>query len=180
MFYRKYFKYLNLMDEEERKKFLNYNSHRKKDGSLYRSRLEMKKRYNESFLPYPISAIFQLDYCYNIIKSHFKHCFFFSFPFTFLISYTFNSLVRTHGIKSKPFVYYVSLFILTYSSMIGILIIDSLITCDYCKPWSAVYYEKDRIDDYKNMLKSKIKKEQNDFDISKKITKDKGLRDNEL
>lgn len=166
--------------EKEREKFKTFNTRRKQDGTLYRTRIEMKKDYDNTWLPYPLSAIIKLDYCRNIITSHVKQTFFFAIPISYVLSYAFNPEIRTKGMRSKPFVYYVSMYILVYSSMISFFMIDALIFCDYCKPWSPVYFERDRKDEYKAMLKSKIKQEQIKSDVQIKKTKDRGLSDYEL
>jgi hypothetical protein len=99
---------------------------------------------------------------------------------TVVFSYAFNPKVRTEGMKSRPFVYYVSLYIMVYSMMSGYFIIDSLVFCDYCKPWSSVYDTENKNEVYKQVLKNRIKNEQSSFDAQVKKTKEKGLKDEEL
>lgn len=159
-----------------------YNNRRKSDGSLYKSRLEMKEEYEKSILPYPFSAIWNLEYCWNICKSHFKNSIIFALPLSVVASYALNKKARTEGIKSKPFKYYLSLYVLVYTSLVGLFIGDSLTTCDYCKPWSDVY-RKDGDNDnakYRDILRSRIKNEQGSSDIKKRITSAKGLSDEEI
>lgn len=164
-------------------KFSVYNSinlKRRPDGTPYKSRLEMKQSYLNSRLPYPLSVIWNLDYCWNIVKSHVKNCIFFSVPLTLVFSYTLNPKVRTDGMKSRPLVYYVSLYMIVYTMMSGYFMIDSLAFCDYCKPWSAVYDSENKNETYKQILKSRIKNEQSSFDAVIKKTKEKGLKDDEI
>lgn len=156
------------------------NLKRKPDGTPYKSRLEMKKEYDESVLPYPLKAIWKLDYCWNIIKSHLLNCFFFSLPLTIVYTYSFNPKIRTEGMKSKPFIYYISAYILVYSIISSYFVIDALIFCDYCKPWSPVYLSNNKSESYKEILKSRIKREQGEYSVQLKKTRDRGLKDEEL
>ncbi len=174
---------MNMDNQGKNEKLSVYNSinlKRKPDGTLYKSRVQMKEEYDRSMLPYPLKAIWRLDYCWNIVKSHIFNCFFFSIPLTVVFSYTMNPKVRTDGMRSRPFVYYVSVYILVYSMMASYFMVDSLVFCDYCKPWSGVYNSESKSEDYKNVLKNRIKREQSDFDAQMKKTKDKGLKDEEL
>jgi hypothetical protein len=160
--------------------YSSLNMKRRPDGSLYKSRLEMKKAYNDSKLPYPLNAVFKLDYCFNIVKSHFFNSFFFSVPLTLVLSYAINPRVRTEGMKSRPISYYISLYLLVYSSMSLYFAIDSLMFCDYCKPWSSVYDSDNKNETYKQILKNRIKSEQSGLDAKIKKTKDKGLKEDEI
>ena len=164
-------------------KFSVYNSinlKRRPDGTPYKSRLEMKEAYMNSNIPYPFAAIWKLDYCWNIVKSHIKNCIFFSVPMTIVFSYAFNPIVRTEGMKSRPFAYYMSVYVLVYSLLTGYFIFDSLVLCDYCKPWSSVYDSDNKNERYKQILKSRIKSEQSSIDAQNKKTKEKGLKDDEI
>ncbi len=154
---------------------------RKYDGGIYRTRFEMKQAYQNSYLPYPLAAIWHLDYCNNIIKSYFKNSFLFSIPMTLVASYILNPKARMEGsVKKRPLLYYFSVYMFAYCLMSGYFMIDSILFCDYCKPWSYVYDEGNRGDKYKNILKDKIKTEQSSIDIQNKKTQDKGLKDHEL
>ena len=156
------------------------NLKRRPDGSPYKSRIEMKKDYDRSWLPYPLKAIWKLDYCWKIVKSHLYNSLFFTVPLTLVYTYTFNPKIRTEGMKSRPFIYYVSAYILVYSVISSYFILDALIFCDYCKPWSSVYKENSRTEIYKGIIKSRIKKEQGNFDAQIRKTRDRGLKDEEL
>ncbi len=70
---------------------------RRSDGSLIKTRQEMLKAYHDSNLPYPFSAIFNLTYCKNIVKSHFFNSIFFAMPLSMVISYTINPEIRLKG-----------------------------------------------------------------------------------
>lgn len=155
------------------------NLKRKPDGTKYRSRLDMKEAYKKSKLFYPFSAIWNLDYCWNIVKSYMKNSIFFAVPFTLVASYILNPKVRKDGMK-RPFAYYVSVYMMTYCIISGYFLIDALAFCDYCKPWSYVYNEDNRKERYKEMLKTKIKSEQSSLDIINKKTKNQGLKDEEI
>jgi hypothetical protein len=161
-------------------RFQDLNLKRRSDGSLYRSRKEMKEAYHNSKLFYPLSAIWNLDYCWIIVKSHIKNCFIFAIPLTLVSAYAFNPKVRTQGVQGKPFVFYVSLYILVYTSLTGFFMIDALAFCDYCKPWSNVYDTESGREKYKEMLKNRIKREQSSTDIIMKKTRERGLKDEEI
>jgi hypothetical protein len=158
----------------------SYRLRRKPDGTPYRSRKDMKENYQNSRLFYPFSAIWNLDYCWNICKSHFKNTFFFTMPLAFVVSYALNPEIRTKGFKSRPFAYYASVYIFIYSCLSSYFIIDALAFCDYCKPWSPLYNLEDRSDKYREMLKSKIKGEQSSIDVKINKTKHQGLKDEEI
>lgn len=153
---------------------------RRSDGSIIKSRPEMLKAYHDSNLPYPFSAIFNLTYCRNIIKSHFFNSVFFAMPLSMVISYTLNPEIRTKGYMSRSKFYYLSIYFLTYSVLFGGFTIDALVFCDYCKPWSDVYLTDGRSQKYKEILKNRIKNEQKSTDIQIKKTRDFGLKDNEI
>ena len=119
----------------------------------------MMEEYERSMLPYPFKAIWKLDYCWNIVNSHILNSLFFAVPMTVVFSYAMNPKVRNDGMKSRPFVYYVSVYVLVYSMMVTYFMVDSLVFCDYCKPWSSVYKSNSKTEDYKNILKNRIKKE---------------------
>jgi len=168
------------LNEKKISVYQNINLKRRADGSLYKSRLEMKASYDNSRLPYPFAAIWNLDYCWNIVKSHFKNCFFFAVPMTLVFSYAFNPKVRTEGMKSRPFVYFISVYILVYSMLGGYFLFDSLAFCDYCKPWSSVYTKDGQSERYKEVLRSRIRREQSSIDAQNKKTRDVGLKDDEI
>jgi hypothetical protein len=153
---------------------------RKSDGSLMLSRIEMINNYNNSYLPYPLSAFFNLTYCKNIMKSHIYNCLFFAFPLSSVAAYTFNSEIRKKGFMSKTKLYYLSIYIVTYSCLLGFFTADALLFCDYCKPWSCVYLNDSRTQKYKEVLKGRIKGEQKSTDIKIQKTRDQGLKDNEI
>jgi hypothetical protein len=140
----------------------------------------MKEAYSNSKLFYPFSAIWNLDYCWIIVKSHIKNCLIFAIPLTLVASYALNPKARTQGVQGRPFVFYVSVYILTYSSLTGLFMIDALAFCDYCKPWSNVYDAESSREKYKEMLKSRIKREQSSYDIKIKKTIEQGLKDEEI
>jgi hypothetical protein len=157
------------------------NVRRKQDGSVYKTRHDMRKAYEDSNLFYPLSAIWNLDYCWNIVKLHIKNSLYFAVPLTVVASYALNPKARIGSPgKGKPFVYYVSVYILVYSGIAGYFLIDSLANCDYCKPWSSVYSDDNDREKYKEMLKSRIKREQSSYDIQNKKARDKGLKDEEI
>jgi len=74
----------NTMNSE---KFAQLTLRRRADGTLYKTRLQMIEEYNNSILPYPLKAMFRLDYCKNIIKSHITQSFIFSIPLSFVLAY---------------------------------------------------------------------------------------------
>lgn len=169
---------LNLNNPLDRLQKINLK--RRPDGTVYRTRLEMKESYNKSRLIYPFSAIWNLDYCWILVKSHIKNCSIFAIPFTLVAAYALNPKARTQGVQGRPFVFYVSLYILVYSSLTGLFMIDALVFCDYCKPWSSVYDTESSREKYKEMLKTRIKNEQSSVDIKMKKTKEEGLKDDEI
>ncbi len=160
--------------------FQKINLKRRQDGSAYKSRQEMVQNYRDSRLFYPLSVLWNLEYCNTIIKKHFINSLYFAFPFTLVGAYAFNPKIRTEGMRGRPFVYYVSLYILIYGAMCGYFLLDSLVFCDYCKPWSYVYDTESGREQYLKMLKTKIKQEQGSSDIQYKKTRDKGLKDEEI
>jgi hypothetical protein len=170
----------NLTKETESENYLLVNTRRRKDGSLYVSRKEMRKNYEKSILPYPFSAIFKLDYCRNIIMAHLANGIFFSIPLTFVMTYALNPDIRTKGFTTKPKSYYFKIYSYVYLGMITLFILDSLMFCEYCKPWSALYTESTNSDNYKEMLKNRIKTEQKSTDVNFKRTRMSGLKDEEL
>lgn len=153
---------------------------RRSDGSLIQTRQEMLKAYHDSNLPYPFSAIFNLTYCRNIIKSHFFNSIFFAMPLSMVISYTLNPEIRTKGYMSRSKSYYLSIYLITYSILFGGFCLDALLFCDYCKPWSDIYMVDGRSQKYKEILKNRIKNEQKSTDIQFQKTRDYGLKDNEI
>jgi hypothetical protein len=170
----------NRLKETESENYLKVNTRRRPDGSLYVSRKDMRDKYNNSILPYPFAAIFKLDYCWNVIKAHLANGLFFSIPLTFVMTYAINPDIRTKGFTSKSRGYYFKFYTLVYLGMITCFTIDSLIFCEYCKPWSALYTESTNSDNYKEMLKSRIKSEQKSNDVKYKRTRMSGLKDEEL
>jgi hypothetical protein len=159
--------------------YMRINTRRKKDGSLYRSRRDMKENYEKSVLPYPL-AVVKLDYCWNIIKAHIANTFFFAMPLSFVASYALNADIRIKGFKCKPYGYYAKIYLTVYLGMLGIFLLDSLLFCEYCRPWSKVYSETSSSDYYKDILKSRIKSEQRSTDVNYKRTRMSGLKDEEL
>lgn len=171
--------YLSKINENVNK-FKDFNSKRKRDGTLYRSRKDMKKSYDNSYLPYPFAAILKLDYCWKIYSTHLVNSLFFSVPLSLVAGYALNPDVRTKGFKSRPFVYYVSIYMLVYTAMTSYFMLDSLVFCEYCKPWSSIYKEQSHSDHYRDMLKGRIKEEQKSFDVQNKKTRKIGLKDEEI
>jgi hypothetical protein len=159
--------------------YMRVNTRRKNDGSLYRSRKDMKDNYDNTVLPYPL-AVVKLDYCKNIIKAHVGNAFFFAMPMSFVFSYAFNPDIRTKGFKSRDYKFYTKFYLGVYSAMLAIFILDSLIFCDYCKPWSKLYSETSNSDYYKDMLKTRIKSEQRSNEVNYKRTRMSGLKDEEI
>jgi len=153
---------------------------RRSDGSIIQTRQDMLKAYHDSYLPYPFSAIFQLTYCKNLIKSHFFNSMFFAMPISMVISYTLNPEIRTKGYLSRSKIYYFTIYLVTYSAMFGGFTLDALLFCNYCKPWSDVYMVDGRSQKYKELLKNRIKNEQKSTDIQIQKTRDHGLKDNEI
>ena len=170
----------NVENEENLKKIEYFNAKRRHDGTIYRSKRDMLKSYEESYLPYPFGAIWRLDYCWNIVITHIKNNLVFALPLSLTFSYAFNPKIRTKGLRSVPISYYISIYAISYSVLISIFLFDSIFFCDYCKPWSDVYSMEGRQEKYKEILKTKIIKEQNSSDIKYKKTKNKGLSDDEL
>jgi hypothetical protein len=140
----------------------------------------MLKDYYDSKLPYPFSAIFNLTYCKNIMKSNFFNSIFFSLPLSMVISYTLNPEIRTKGYMSRSKYYYVTIYMVTYSILFGGFTIDALFFCDYCKPWSDIYSSEGRSQKYRDILKNRIKNEQKSLDIQFQKTRDIGLKDDEI
>ena len=153
---------------------------RRGDGSVIKTRHEMLQDYNLSSLPYPFSVIYNLVYCRNLIKSHFFNSIFFAMPLSMVASYTLNPEIRTKGFMSRSKFYYISIYLLTYTILFGGFTLDSLLFCDYCKPWSDVYLAEGRSNKYKEVLKNRIKNEQKSNDIRFQKTRDQGLKDNEI
>ena len=153
---------------------------RRNDGSMYKTRQQMKEEYNNSMLPYPIKAIFRLDYCKKIIKSHLQQSLIFSIPISFVVAYATNPDVRTKGMRSRGFSFYLSAYILTYMGFITYFCIDSLVFCDYCKPWSKIYAEENDSTYFRDILVDRIKTEQKKTDAVIMKTKTIGLKDEEL
>jgi len=149
-------------------------------AKIYRTRLDMKRDYDNSMLIYPFSAVWHLDYCRNIIKSHLKNSLVFSFPLSLVLAYALNPKARTKGMKGQPFFYYVSMYLLVYASLTSIFMLDAFIFCDYCKPWSDVYSAEGRSQKYKEILKGRIKSQQAHNDIKIRKTKYEGLKDDEI
>jgi len=170
----------NKLNEQNIKEFNSVLVRRRPDGSLYKSRKEMIDSYNKSLLPYPVKAIFKLDYCNKIISSHMKQSIVFSIPISFVVAYVTNPSVRTKGLRSKGFSFYLSAYIITYISFISYFMVDSLIFCDYCKPWSQIYSEVNDSKYFKEILVGRIKSEQSSQDAKIKKTKSVGLKDDEL
>ena len=156
------------------------NKKRKPDGSPYRSREEMKKAYMESKLPYPFSVLWNVEYCSTIVVSHLKNALVFSLPLSFVLAYTLNPHIRSKTVKKMPFSYYFTMYLMVYSGLITIFLFDAFFMCDYCKPWSDVYSLNNRTDNYKEMLKSRIKREQRSSDVQFKKTRSQGLKDEEI
>lgn len=162
------------------KEFSAYNAKRRSDGQLYRTRTQMKEAYDKSKLFYPFSAIWNLDYCWTVCKSHVKNSLVFSVPISLVLSYALNPEVRTKGLKSRPLAYYISIYTFVYAGMISIFLFDALAFCDYCKPWSRIYSLDDSSEKYKDILKGRIKEEQKSSDIKYLKTRTIGLKDEEI
>lgn len=157
------------------------NLKRKPDGSLYRSRLDMINDYKNSKLIYPLSAIVNIDYCRKILTAHLKNCFFFAFPLSLVLCYSFNPKVRYEGMQfKKHYKFYVFIYFGLYSSMFLLFCLDTFINCDYCKPWSEVYLLKSDNDDYLKFIKTRVKEESENLDIFKSKIRNKGLSDNDI
>lgn len=171
------YKEKNEMEESE---FKTFNTKRRSNGKLYRTRNEMKENYNKSLLFYPFSAIFNLDYCNNIVKAHFKNSFIFALPISGIVSYTLNTEVRTKGLKARSLSYYIVVYSFVYLSLVSYFTLDALIFCDYCKPWSSIYLASNDSEAYKDQLKNRIKAEQQSSDIKYKKTMTEGLKDEEI
>ena len=58
------------------KLFEHHYARRKKDGTFYKNRREMKENYDKSNIPYPIAPFIHFDYCHNIFMNHINNCFF--------------------------------------------------------------------------------------------------------
>jgi hypothetical protein len=159
--------------------YIRLNTRRKGDGSFYYTRSQMKENYDRSILPYPL-AVIKLDYCWNIIKAHIGNAFFFAMPLSFVACYALNAEIRTKGFKCKPYSYYGKIYATVYFGMLSLFILDALLFCDYCKPWSQLYSNTTSSDFYKEMLKSRIKSEQKSNDVNYKRTRLSGLKDEEL
>jgi hypothetical protein len=159
--------------------YLRLNTRRKGDGSLYLNRREMKEKYDRSVLPYPL-AVVKLDYCWNVLRAHIGNAVFFAMPLSFVLSYALNADIRLKGFKSKPYGYYGKTYLAVYAGLVGVFILDSLLFCEYCKPWSKLYTETTSSDYYKDMLKNRIKTEQRSNDVNYKRTRMSGLKDEEL
>ena len=54
----------------------------KRDGSIVRSKAEMVKDYDESYIPWPIKPFIKLDYCSRVTFVMFKHSFVLAAPLT--------------------------------------------------------------------------------------------------
>ena len=157
------------------------NLKRRPDGSIYRSRIDMINDYKNSVLIYPFSVIYNIDYCRSILKTHFKNCFYFSIPFTFVLGYALNPTVRSEGMQfRKHYKFYFFIYFSVNILIFTLLSLDSLIFCDYCKPWSKIYSLKSDSDEYFNYMKERVKTETNSIDVMKKKISTKGLDDEDI
>lgn len=166
--------------ETEETGFKSFNAKRRSNGELYRSRSDMIDSYKKSASIYPFSVIFNLDYCFNIIKSHIKNSLIFALPLSGIVSYALNPEIRIKGLKARSLSYYLTIYGFVYISLISYFTIDALLFCDYCKPWSSIYTNLDDLEAYKDQLKNRIKREQQSSDIKYKKTITEGLKDEEL
>ena len=153
---------------------------RKPNGEKYKSRRDMVENYKNSYLPYPLSVIFKLDYCKNLILSHLSFGVVISLPISMVLSYALNPDVRSKGYFSKPKLFYFSNFMMVYCGFVLAFSLDSLIFSDYCKPWSKIYTTGDESDEYFKFMKQRIKSSQNSADVKIKKTKSVGLKDDEI
>lgn len=166
------------MSDNDSKPVIIEIKRRRKDGTFYRSREEMINSYKNSYLPYPLSAFYHLDYCNQIFKINLKNSLFFCFPVSMVVMYAFIPHVKTEGFKYKHKRIYFNWILAVYLAIISILTLDMTFSVEYCNPKSFVY-QHNSTDEYRGYLKEKIQSHKTlDFSITK--TKIRGLQDDEL
>ena len=173
----------DLIDFQKAQEFENFERslvRRKKDGTIYRNRKEMKEKYDKSYLPYPFAALFNLDYCNNVFVNYIKNSFFFAGPLTLISAYAINKEIKLKGFRAKRLSYYFSHYILVNLILMSVFTLDCLIFCDYCKPWSDIYNIENDSQYFKKTLLPKLKNEKTSFDVQVERTKAEGLKDEEL
>ena len=171
--------FIDRSKSEKMDQFLDLTTRRRKNGTIYRNRQEMKENYNNSYLPYPLAPLFKLDYCKNVFYHHLKNAYIFSIPITLLSAFTFNKEIKKKGLRAKPFSYYVSLYILVNLIYVAGTTLDCLLFCDYCKPWSDVY-NVDNDSEYFKKIVGKINNEKTTINFNLRKTQNVGLKDEEL
>lgn len=151
---------------------------RRRDGTLFRTKEEMIESYKKSYLPYPLSAFYHLDYCKKILKVNLYNSIFFAMPFSLVLMYAFIPHIKIEGFKLKHKRIYFNWYLAVYLLLMSLLAFDMTISADYCNPKSFVYQQNSN-DDYRGYLKKRIQSVQTeDFKITK--TKSGGLSDDEL
>ena len=61
---------------------LNKLMRSKRDGSIMRTKEQIVRDYDESWLPWPIKPIVKLDYCWRVTYVMWKHSFYLAMPLT--------------------------------------------------------------------------------------------------
>jgi hypothetical protein len=170
----------NMLKAKQVEQFESVMTRRTKNGKIYQNRQEIIEKYRNSFLPYPIAPLLIMDYCRDIFMKNIQNCFFFAGPLSLLSAYARNKEVRLKGFRAMSFSYLVSHYIFINIICMGLVTIDCLLFCDYCKPWSAIYNVDNDSEYFRQELIPKIQKEKASFDVQMIRTRNQGLKDEEL
>ena len=69
-------------DEKEKEPDISKLMKAKRDGTFIRTKAEMVKDYDESYIPWPIKPFIKLDYCARVTYVMWKHSFVLAAPLT--------------------------------------------------------------------------------------------------
>ena len=131
----------------------------KSDGSVIRAKEYIIRDYDNSWLPYPLKAFYELDYCWNITKMLLKHSFIMAVP----VSFAYTVVTDTNKEFLKLWITKWPWRRLCKNYILGALIVNciihtqSLLTVNYCQRGSDIYKEKRS----SKMLLGLIKEENN-------------------
>ncbi|CAI2381329.1 unnamed protein product [Moneuplotes crassus] len=122
------------------------NKNLKSDGSPIRTKQEIAKTYDESYLPYPINNFYNLDYCWKVTKMMLMHSFFMALPCS--LFYTIATDKEIDFISKNIHLWPFRRILKNYFGALAIINLfihsHSLLTVNYCDRHSPIYNPSQR------------------------------------
>ena len=150
--------------EQKQERIMSSKQKIKKDGTILRSKEEICRAYDYSYLPYPLSALFELDYCARLQWKMFQHSMYLALPFTITAFFWQNPNAFQTKLRHWPFRRIIFLYSVSIVGINAFNTITSLMFEPYCDRYSIVYEEARTSKALRQLLEIENEKHKDSFE----------------